>query len=312
MSELIVLVVPDNGRQFRQLESAIRAVGVGEILQVSGGDEAVRWLDQRRCDVCVLAYELPGKQNGLDTLLDIRSHRPDLPVIMISRSGSEKVAIGAFHAGVVDYVPISRGYEHAVANLVSQIKVAPRGSQIVPAQIIPSDMDECLLEANYQNHLRAIGRHLDTYGLRRINVLQVDGGFIVRATPAHSRETETLEFIDEQFPQLLAVAATDRGEGERREQPVSKLIPTGYEDFLRALGYRLDQHAAEAVTISELDELAVVGGVGRVDETGVSRYGQIQWLLHQDDIVEMLNGAYRRRQARQAAVSGGLFRRRSG
>ena len=312
MKGLVVLVVPENGRQFRQLESAIQAVGVGEIQQASGGDEAVRWLGQMHCDVCVLAHELPGKHNGLDTLLDIRSHQPGLPVIMISRSGSEKVAVGAFHAGVVDYVPISRGYEHAVANLVSQIKVAPPGGPIVPSQIIPSDMDARLLVPSYQNRLRAIGRHLDTYRYRRINVLEVDGGFIVRATPSESRETETLEFIDNQFPQLLAVSATDRGEGERRAQPVSNLIPTGYEDFLRALGYRLDQHAAEAVTISELDELAVVGGIGRVDETGVSRYGQIQWLLQLNDVVEMLNGAYRRRQAPQEAVGGGLFRRRSG
>ncbi|MEZ4570734.1 MAG: hypothetical protein R2849_10490 [Thermomicrobiales bacterium] len=38
----------------------------------------------------------------------------------------------------------------------------------------------------------------------------MEGGFIVRATPTGSRNNETLEFVDQQFPQLLASAAAVR------------------------------------------------------------------------------------------------------
>lgn len=296
MTGLVVLVVPENGRQFKTLAKAIRGVGVGDVQQARDAEDAVHWLGLYECDACVISYELPGKRDGLAALLDIRNHRQNLPVIMVSRSRSEKVAVGAFHAGVVDYVPMTRGYEQAVASLISQIKVSHAGGAIVPAQIIPPNVEDRVLQASYQNKLRVIGRHLDLYGFRRINVLEVDGGFIVRATPADDRTVETLEFVDQQFSQLIAAAAAHRGDGEKSVRTASTLLPTGYEDYFRAIGYQLDQHAAEAVTISELEELAVVGGVGRVDETGVSRYGPIQWLFHPDDVAVLLDQAYQRRR----------------
>ena len=312
MSSLVVLIVPENERQFNSLSKAIRGVGVGDVQHVKGADEAVRWLGLYHCDACVISYELPGRRTGLDTLLDIRTHRQNLPVIMVSRSNSEKVAVGAFHAGVVDYVPITRGYENAVASLVSQIKGARAGNLIVPAQVIPPDVEERVLLPTYQNRLRVIGRHLDLYDFRRINVLEVEGGFIVRATPARDRGVETLEFVSQQFSQLLAAASVGRGDGEKIAQTASKLLPTGYEDYLRAIGYLLDQHAAEAVTISELEDLAVVGGVGRVDATGASRYGPIQWLFRPDDVAVTLDQAYQRRRdrsSREADGGKGILRR---
>lgn len=294
MTGLHIAIIAENDRQHRQLAGAIRGVGVAEIHAVAV-EEAVHWLDLHPCDVCVLSYDLPGKRNGLDLLLDIRKHCPDLPVIVVSRAGSDRVAVAAFHADVLDYVPISRGYEVAVASLIGQLKVTSRIDRILPAQIIPAGIDEALLRLTYQNRLRAIGRHLDVYGFRRIYILEVEGGFVVRATAANGRETETLEFADQHFPQLLASCAAKRGEGERYKPVPGNLLPTGYEDFLRAVGYRLDQHAAEAITISELDDLAVVSGVGRVDEYGVTRFGPLQWLLRRPEVERMLDEAYRRR-----------------
>ncbi len=310
MSDMQVLIVPENGRQFNSLSKSLRSVGIGEVHQANGVDDTFRWLGLHHCDACVISYELPGRRNGLDVLLDIRSHRADLPIIMVSRSNSEKVAVGAFHAGVVDYVPINRGYESAVAGLISQLKVSKSSDAIVHPQVIPPNVDNQLLQPNYQNRLRVIGRHLDVYGFRRVNILEVEGGFIVRATPSGNRGVETLEFVDHQFVQLIVTAASGRGAGERSGSSVGKLIPTGYEDFLRAVGYRLDEHAAEAVTVSELEEIAVVGGVGRVDETGVSRYGPIQWLFYPNDVSNMLDAAYqRRRDERNRDSSKGFLRR---
>ncbi len=314
MSSPVVLVVPENGRQFGLLSKALRGAGVGEVHQAEGAADTIRWLGLYHCDACILSYELPGKRNGIETLFDIRNHRPDLPVIMVSRSNSEKVAVEAFHAGVLDYVPASRGYEHAVAGLIKQIEAAPAaGQDVVPAQIVPPNVDEHLLRPTYQNRLRVIGRNLDLYGYRRVNILEVDGGFIVRASPQNSRGVETLEFVGKQFAQLIANATQSRGDGERAFSHPTGLLPTGYEDFLRAVGYLLDQHAAEAITVSELEELAVVGGVGRVDETGVSRYGPIQWLFRSDDVAVLLDRAYKQRReaAPRQPVGGGkgLFRR---
>ena len=163
--------------------------------------------------------------------------------------------------------------------------------------------------------MRVIGRHLDQYHFHSVNILEVEGGFIVRASVAGRTTVETLEFVDNQFPQLLANAVAARGEGERQQSGGGGLLPTGYEDFLRAVGYELDQRAAEAVTISQLDQLALVGGVGRIDTTAASRHGQLQWLYRGEDVVNLLDSAYRRRKTadKQKKKSGsGILRRLSG
>jgi DNA-binding NarL/FixJ family response regulator len=295
LTDMVVLIVPENDRQFGSLAKAIRAVGVNTIEQVRSAKEAIHWISLYECDVCVISQEVPGGRNGLTTLLDMRSHRPGLRAIIVSSSHSEKVAVGAFHAGIVDYVPIGRGYEREVANLISQIKTSPAGSSIVPAPIVPAEFNDRLLQPTYQNRLRVIGRHLDLYDFRRVNVLEVEGGFIVRAALPNSRTTETIEFVDQNFVQLMVAATTDRGDGERMRAQATGLLPTGYEDFLRATGFQLDYHAAEAVTISELDEVVAVGGIGRVDETGISRLGPIQWLFRAKEVAALLDQAYRRR-----------------
>jgi DNA-binding response OmpR family regulator len=311
MSDQIVLIVSENDRQFRLLAGAIQGRGVvSSPVYQPNGENAIRWLGANHCDACVLSYELPGKRSGLDTLQEMRNRAPDLPIIMISHAGSEKVAIGAFHAGVVDYVPTNKGYELAVADLVSQLRTVEPGETIIPAQLIAGGVAERLMQPTYQNRLRVIGRHLDQSAYRRVNVLEVNGGFVVRATEPDGRQTETLEFADSRFPQLMASCVGYRGEGERRKPTATPMLPTGYEDFLRAIGYRLDEHAAEATTISELDELVVVGGVGRVDEFGNTRYGPLQWLLREAEISFLLNEAYRRRDPQSAAAHGpGILKR---
>ena len=133
MNALSVLVLPENDGQYNPLVRAIQSVGVGGIQRANSGDEAISWPGLTYCDVCVISYELRGKRNGLDTLLDLRAHRPDLAAIMVSRSGREAVAVGAFHAGVVDYIPVKRGYEEAVAGLISQLKVSTAGWPGCPA-----------------------------------------------------------------------------------------------------------------------------------------------------------------------------------
>ncbi len=311
MKDPSVLIVAENDKQFQHLSRALQGMRLSQIRQARSGEEAVRYLDTSRCDVCVLSYELPGKRTGLDIMLDIRHHRPDLPVIIVSRSGSEKVAVEAFHARVVDYVPISRGYETAVASLIGRIDVEDAEVPVAPAQIIGAGIDSVLMQMTYQNRLRAIGRHLDLYTFRRANILEVEGGFVVRATSSSGRDIETLEFADQHFPQLLASCTASRGKSVSRKSIISNLLPTGYEDFMRVVGYLLDRHAAEAITISELDELVVIGGVGRVDESGNSRYGPLQWLMRQADVELLLNEAYsRRRDPRdaQGAKGDGLMR----
>ena len=151
-----------------------------------------------------------------------------------------------------------------------------------------------LLLPTYQNRLRAIGRQLDLAGYGAVNLLEVGGGFLVRALASGSRTPEALEFPDRDFPLVAAGAIAARGEDERGRS-TSPLLPTGYEDFLRALGRWLDEQQAEAITVTDLDSFVAVGGVARAEGRGHTAVEPLRALLYPDDITALLDEAFRRR-----------------
>jgi CheY-like chemotaxis protein len=310
MSDPVVLLVEDDQALARRITSAIETRVLGcRIIHQSSGESAVLWVGTHECDLCLLDYDLPGI-NGLETLARIQQRKPHLPVIMLSGAASEQVAVDAFRARVVDFVPKRPGFEQALAGRVQQLVAS------LPAAGSRTSADGAGIPAGlgaptYQNRLRVIGRQLDLYGYRSVTILEVAGGFLARGTPSGSRSAEALEFPDHSFPQMLRTAYEARGQGEH-QRSTSPLLPTGYEDFLRALGFRLDHQFAEAVTITELDSFVAVGGVAKVETTGQTGFGPLQWLLRSDDTVYLLDEAFRRRTQPQESRHSGLLRRNRG
>jgi hypothetical protein len=103
-----------------------------------------------------------------------------------------------------------------------------------------------------------------------------------------------LVFSERGFEVLIDQAIDRRGAGERVVAH-PKWLPTGYEDFLRALGYELDQRKAEAITVTEFDGVVAVGCVALVSRDGRVGFGPFQELLSQEDIRKLLDAAFRRR-----------------
>jgi hypothetical protein len=152
---------------------------------------------------------------------------------------------------------------------------------------------ERLFFPTYQNRLRVIGRQLDLAGCRGLSLLEIAGGFLVRTTAPSTRAPATWEFPYGDFAGLIAAAIAARG--EPRRQRVHPLLPTDYEDALRALGHRLDEAFAEAVTVTELEGFVAVGGVGLVEDDARPTIAPFQWLLRRADLEALLDEAYRRR-----------------
>ncbi len=304
----VILLVGDDSGQARLIAQTLGQLGLPHPVHVRSGEEAILWVGAHGCDVCLLNYQLPGI-DGLETLVRIHQRKPHLPVIMLSSIRSEQVAVAAFHAGVVDYVPKQRGFEDAVARLVQQVVQSIPAPQLVRPHVTSADIPDGLVRPTYQNRLRVIGRQLDLYGYRSANLLEVGGGFLVRALPPGSRTPEALEFPDRDFPQLVAGAIAARGEGGRRRS-TSALLPTGYEDFLRALGCQLDGQLAEAVTVTDLDTFVAVGGVGKAQGPAQPVVMPIRSLLRPDDLAYLLDEAFRRRAVeKRSSGLGSVFGR---
>jgi hypothetical protein len=184
------------------------------------------------------------------------------------------------------------------------LRVDSTGHLPQPIVVGPEVSDELRL-LTYQNRLRVIGRELDVGDFRAISIWEVGGGFLVRGTQPNRRSPEALDFLDRDFQQLVAVTA--RGDGERRQRP-GALLPTGYEDMLRAIGKRLDEQISESVALSELTQSVVVWGLAKVDAAVHVAPMPFEWVFDEDDIGQILDDAYRRRTDTPAPPPG-LLRR---
>lgn len=299
-----ILLVAHDQLLTQRLIQAFASHGLPSPTYVSSGEAALDWLEQHPCAVCLLDYDQPGV-DGLRNLARLHQRHPDLPVIMISGAASEMVAIAAFRAGVRDYVPKDAGFATAVAQQVRHLLQAHAAGLLPQPIVVGPDVSARLRQPTYQNRMRVVGRELDLSDFHTVSLWEVAGGFLARGTRSGRRAPEALEFLDRDFPQLVAVTA--RGDGERRQR-TGVLTPTGYEDLLRSIGQRLDEHGAEAVTVSELITSIVVTGLTKVEGSAHAVPSPFEWVFDADEVRHMLDNAYRMR-ASKPVEQPGLLRR---
>jgi hypothetical protein len=158
-----------------------------------------------------------------------------------------------------------------------------------------------LLAPTYQNRLRVIGRHLDMNGFRWINLVEVEGGLLVRAFDRGSSQSELLEFPDNAFPRMMEDALSARGLGEHFIAR-SELTPTGYEDILRAIGFQLDRRVAKMIAVSECRTVMFVSGLQYQETSTGSGYVQFDFMLTPEQVRAALDAAFRRRGADLSAT----------
>ena len=89
---------------------------MGEKLALSG-----------KFDVIVLDIIIPGK-NGIDLCRQIKSSRPDLPILMLTALGTTDDKVSGFEAGADDY--LLKPFEFA--ELVVRLKALTRRGKMVP------------------------------------------------------------------------------------------------------------------------------------------------------------------------------------
>jgi len=104
---------------------------------VSDGEEARRLASDQVYDLVILDLNLPGAA-GLDVLQEIRSKKPDLPVVILTGSGMVEERVRGLDAGADDYL----AKPFAFAELAARIRaVLRRGNRHARAVLQVEDLE---------------------------------------------------------------------------------------------------------------------------------------------------------------------------
>jgi len=95
-----VLVVDDDSEMRRVLADFLRGEGF-RVDQAGDADEAMRRVGDTRYAGVILDNHLPG-ESGLDALPRLRALAPDIPVILVTTIGDERLFEMAFARGAYD------------------------------------------------------------------------------------------------------------------------------------------------------------------------------------------------------------------
>ncbi len=98
--------------------------------EASNGQELLNKIKEEDYDVVVLDITMPGR-NGVDVLRQLRSERPQLPVLMLSIHPEEQYALRALKAGASGYLT----KESAPDELVAAIRKVSWGGKYVSSSL---------------------------------------------------------------------------------------------------------------------------------------------------------------------------------
>jgi len=97
------LVADDSELVRRHYREYLDELGFTEVVETGDGFEAMTILKGFEPDVVFLDWNMPN-MTGLQFLKKVRPIHPDLPIIMVTAQGNERLVMNAIKAGVSDYV----------------------------------------------------------------------------------------------------------------------------------------------------------------------------------------------------------------
>jgi len=106
MSSVTLLLIDDDALDRKAVAMALRALGMGYALQEAhDGQQGVELAVAGTFDCILLDYNIPD-MNGLDILAELRKRLSNAtPIVMLTGSGSEFIAVEAMKRGASDYLP---------------------------------------------------------------------------------------------------------------------------------------------------------------------------------------------------------------
>ena len=119
-----VLIVDDDPTQRRILQAVIEKSGFST-LQAPDGDTALDLAlaqDGQKIDLMLLDLVMPGR-SGMDTLKELTAQRPNLPVIVLTGTGSIDAVVTAMQAGARDFLVKPASPERIIVSLRNALEI---------------------------------------------------------------------------------------------------------------------------------------------------------------------------------------------
>lgn len=126
-----VLIVDDDPTQRRILQAVVEKSGFST-LQAADGDAALDIAlakDGQQVDLMLLDLVMPGR-DGMDTLKELQSHRTDLPVIVLTGTGSIDAVVSAMQAGARDFLVKPASPERIIVSLRNALEINTLVSEV--------------------------------------------------------------------------------------------------------------------------------------------------------------------------------------
>lgn len=119
-----VLIVDDDPTQRRILQAVVEKSGFSTV-QAADGDAALDIAlakDGQQIDLMLLDLVMPGR-GGMDTLKELQSHRTDLPVIVLTGTGSIDAVVATMQAGARDFLVKPASPERIIVSLRNALEI---------------------------------------------------------------------------------------------------------------------------------------------------------------------------------------------
>ncbi|HOJ51256.1 MAG TPA: response regulator transcription factor [Syntrophales bacterium] len=131
MKRIRLLIADDHPIVREGLKKIIAADQEMEVVAEAGtGEEVLALLKGKKFDCIILDISMPG-ENGLVITREIKSHHPQLPVLIVSMYPEEQFAIRAFRAGASGYLTKTS----APTELLAAIRKVSKGGRYVSSSL---------------------------------------------------------------------------------------------------------------------------------------------------------------------------------
>jgi len=117
---LSLLLIDDDAVDRKAVARAVKALGTGyEMREASSGRQGLELATSRTFDCVLTDYRLPDV-DGLDFLVELRERLgATVPIVMLTGSGNESVAVEAMKRGAQDYLPKAQLGPESLSRVIS-------------------------------------------------------------------------------------------------------------------------------------------------------------------------------------------------